>query len=85
MGQVQTVSMEIHIVGAQHDQCQMMVISPSDDNTAFRARSALVSGAAAGRTEFSERQDFEDASLVQIDDVLNQVYSFQILNQSEKK
>ena len=60
-----------------------MVIVPSD-NIAFGARSAVVSGGAAGRTEPSEHQDFEDASLIHIDNILNQVCFFQVLNQSEK-
>jgi len=50
-----------------------MVIVPSD-NTAFGARSALVSQAIAGRTELSEPRDFEDASFVQIDNILNQAF-----------
>ena len=61
-----------------------MVIVPSDNNTAFGARSAVVRGGAAGRTEPSEHQDFEDASLIHIDNILNQVCFFQVLNQSEK-
>ena len=45
-----------------------MVIAPR----AFRARSALVSRAPAGHIELSEPRDFEDASIVQIDNILNQ-------------
>lgn len=60
------------------------MIVPRDDNTAFRARSALASRATAGRTELSERHDFEDASLVQTDDILNQFLFFQIQRKREE-